>query len=390
MDERSDDAGYVPQPPQAPTAPQAPPPAEGPAPPRRRGSGAGAGVWLIIIGVVILAAQFIPGVAWWNAWPLIVVVAGVVHAFTPGDEGWGVHRLFDGLVTVSWGLVFLAITTGYVGFDVMWSILRLWPVLLIAIGFDLLGKALHMSWVRVLGSLAIIAALAFAVTTAGGYLQMESGSVFSGTLSSEPVRDVTEASVAVDIAAGALDVSKGKDLVSVTGETSMGTPELLVDREGSGASIDVRVPEPKGIVTDPRGSRVHVALSDSVLWDANISSGVSQANLDLTGLAVGSIAYKTGVGECRLRLGVVPDSVERATATVEAGVSSCTVLVPKGVEARVKSESGLAGHTVSGDFEPQGDRTWETPGYASAEAQGTPVWDIIIKTGIGAVTVDTY
>ncbi|HET6352053.1 MAG TPA: hypothetical protein VFG89_07995 [Coriobacteriia bacterium] len=347
-------------------------------------------MWLIVIGSVILAAQFIPGVAWWNAWPLIIVVAGVIHAFTPGDEGWGVHRLFDGLVTVSWGLVFLAITTGYVGFGVMWSILRLWPVLLIAIGFDLLGKALRLSWVRVLGSLAIIAALAFAVTTTSGYVPSVTTRTTSSQVLTEPVDGVQTANLAVSAGAGPISVSKGTDLVSVSGSAPWGEPTLTVDRSGSQASVSVQTPEPNGVVTGFEDAALDIGLSDSVLWEANVSSGVSQANLDLTGLAVKSVSYKTGVGECRLRLDAVPEGVDHATATVDAGVSSVTVLVPRGVAARVQSDSGLAGHSVQGDFEPQGNRTWETPSYAKASAQGAPVWDITIKTGIGAVTVDTY
>ena len=112
-------------------------------------------------------------------------------------DGWNVERIFDGFVTVAIGLVILAITTGYVGFSVVWQILALWPVLLIAIGLDLLGKALHTSWVRALGSMAVIAALAYSVAvTASGF----QGFSFTGTTASttrtveEPVGSVSEPS----------------------------------------------------------------------------------------------------------------------------------------------------------------------------------------------------
>ena len=42
----------------------------------------------------------------------IIVAAGVIQAVTPGREGWNVNRLFDGLVSVAFGLVLLGNTTG--------------------------------------------------------------------------------------------------------------------------------------------------------------------------------------------------------------------------------------------------------------------------------------
>ncbi len=387
-----------PQPPQVPYSPQSPqpqPPQAGEAPvrPHRRG-GVQAGVWLIVIGGVILAAQLMPGVTWWNFWPLIIVAVGIAQAITPGAEGWGVNRLFDGLVTIAWGLVFLAITLGYVGWSVMWSILMLWPVLLIALGFELLGRSLHQPWVRALGSIALIAALAYAVGTGGGFVApwpITAGQpTLVGATVSEPVGGVRQARLDLDIGAAEVNVSSGTELVEAASE-GMGAPQLSVQRTGSAARARLWMPsEDAWMWPGSVDRRLDVRLSDAVNWDVRIEAGAAAVDADLSDIPVRALSLEPGVSDCTVRLGQ-PGGGERATAEIEGGVSAVKLLVPEGVDARVTAEeSGLAGHTIRGDFESQGGRVWQTPGYRAARASGEPVWDISVSTGVGAVTVDSY
>jgi len=59
---------------------------------------------------------------------------------------------------------------GFVPWDVWRSILRLWPALVVALGFELLGKGTRSELVRFAGRLVVTAALlygAFVMTPAG-------------------------------------------------------------------------------------------------------------------------------------------------------------------------------------------------------------------------------
>ncbi len=157
----------------APPIPPAAPPAAPPVPPydahsgnpHRRG-GAGFGVFLVILGTVLLAAQFFPGVGWGQLWPLIIVAMGLGQMIVPGwgDER-GIMRVMDGLGTALIGLVFLGNTFGYIAWSVWWVLLSLWPVLLIAGGIAIIGKGIGQQWLRALAPLVIWAALAVAVAS---------------------------------------------------------------------------------------------------------------------------------------------------------------------------------------------------------------------------------
>lgn len=149
-------------PPHAPAAPAIPPGDRG----RRHPHGLGFGIVLVVLGVALLAAQFIPGVSWGELWPLIIVALGVGQMVTPGwgDER-GVMRVFDGFGTVLIGLVFLGNTLGYIEWSVWFVLLTLWPVLLIALGISIIGKGIGQQWLRAVAPVVIWAALALAVAS---------------------------------------------------------------------------------------------------------------------------------------------------------------------------------------------------------------------------------
>jgi hypothetical protein len=354
---------------------------------------------LVAVGLAILLIRLVPSVSWWSFWPLIIVFAGLVQAFTPGKEGWSVHRLFDGFVTVAIGGVLLAATMGVVGWSVWLDILSLWPVLLIAIGFDLLGKAMHTSWLRAFGSLAIIGALAYAVATTGSgswraeFMPLPESREAVDVAVSERVGMVRSAKLTLDSGVASVSIDRATDLIDIRGRSPFGQPTLDVERAGSEAEIraDLGGPEgPREPWTMRRGARFDVGLSSAVLWDIRMNTGVSSLNADLSQIPVRVLDLRPGVADCDVRLGAAPDGESEARAEVRAGVSSVTLRLPKDVDARVEIESGLSGSTVRGEFEKLGSGLWETPGFERARSAGRPVWTILVRSGVGSVTIDTY
>jgi hypothetical protein len=86
----------------------------------------------------------------------------------------------------------------------------------------------------------------------------------------------------------------------------------------------------------------------------------------------------------------VPQGVDEATADIDAGISSVSLDLPSGVEARIESDSGLTSHTIADEFASLGGGVWESEGYEAAKSAGRPVWTITIDSGIGSIDVDTY
>lgn len=76
-------------PPPAAPAPPGYPPMTGPQPtPPRRPTRGGItfGVVLVLVGLALLASQFVPGLDLWRLWPLIIVAIGIRTMFRGGGE----------------------------------------------------------------------------------------------------------------------------------------------------------------------------------------------------------------------------------------------------------------------------------------------------------------
>lgn len=298
-------------------------------------------------------------------------------------------RAFEGLTVVAVGAVLLANTTGYLPWGVWWSILSLWPVLLIAAGIDVIGKGLDNAWLRALSSLAVIGALAY-----GAFVMPASG---PGALAwnwdwswggdsarsvpfalSEPADPTVERGTArIQGGVGELNVTSGSsDLISITGESPFGEPELDVSTDGR--SADVNVAYPDGDLTGPGGAVMNAVLAEGVAWDLTLESGVSKTDADLSALDLTKLLVRTGVSETTIVLG--EPTAENTPVTLEAGVSSTVVRMPRGVSARVRTDSGLAPtQFADGWDEKDGVR------YSPAWSDSGESWDILVKAGISSV-----
>lgn len=165
----------APQPPFAPPptppyegwAPVAPPPQQ-PAKPTPNSSvkaALWAGSFLLFFGVSAMVASMMEGVVWWQYWPLIFVILGIVRMVIPGEEGHRMRQFVDGLIAFFSGVVLVLMSLGVIGWQSLELMLvGLWPLLLMVVGLLLLGGALKSP------TLTLLAGLCFAAFCVVGML----------------------------------------------------------------------------------------------------------------------------------------------------------------------------------------------------------------------------
>lgn len=389
---------WNPAPGSAPPPPSPVPPASASPDSHRRG-GIGIGIVLIALGLMFLIGQFVPGLAWWQMWPLFVVLLGGIQIVTPDPHsGWGVSRIMDGVGTVLVGLVLLGNTTGYISWGVWWILLTLWPVFLIAFGIAIVGRALHQSWIRMLAPIVIWVALAYAVaaslTGVGGYqpivpliYQQPTSRAFKLSV---PLGNVRVAKLTLDGGAGDIGIaSTFGELVSAKGSSPFGAPGLVVKRSADTAEVLFGPGDQHDVVVGPgfTAGKVDVGLNDTVLWNATLNTGATNLNADLSDVKLSALTLKTGVSNADLRLGQLAIYDAKTPIVIKAGVSSVTLRIPKNAEARVTASNGLSTIDVSGDLIQQPGGAWETPGYSANRGGG---YDISVESGVGNVSIRTY
>lgn len=162
------DATGAPQPPftPPPTPPyegwsSAPPqPQQSPAPTSR--SGVRVALWvgsfLLFFGVSAMVASMMEDAVWWQYWPLIFVILGIVRMVIPGEEGHRMRMFVDGLIAFFAGVVLVLMSLDVIGWQSLERMLvNLWPLLLMVAGLLLLGGALKSPTLTLLAGLCFVA-----------------------------------------------------------------------------------------------------------------------------------------------------------------------------------------------------------------------------------------
>jgi len=306
-----------------------------------------AATWLIGLGVVLLVQQLLD-IPWTEAWPLFVILVGVVSFVTTaldGTRGMSVLWAFTWpVVTIVIGAVLLASTTGVFAQGPLEMLLQWWPILLIVLGIWFLFGAL------------------FARSTPVESLSM-------------PLEGATDAQVRIRFGAGEISVSRGQPGNLVDGRFEGG---VVAKRDGN--RLELRQDTDRGIPWLERQSDWTVGLSGEIPLDLRVDTGAARGDLDLSDLRVRSVELHTGASETRLRL---PRAAGATEVRAQTGAASLVIEVPTDVAVRIRSRMTLGTTDIDQSrFPRQGD------GYASPEyATSANRADIEVSGGVGSIRV---
>jgi len=384
-----------------PPAPPAPPTTGAPQPPssggRRGGNGAiWFGVALLVVGMGIILGRVAPDLNIWGFWPasfmgIVFIVLGIRGMFwPPPHDDTRLNKVIEGVTSISVGVILIANSTGALPWNVWWSVLSLWPILLVSAGLDLIGKGLRSTWVRVLSSVVVLVALWYgafvlpATTTGWTWWRTGSASAEPFEFSEPSDSDITSGDAYIEGPVGTLTVTDGDDLVTATGRSNYGDPKFEVTTSGSKAEVDIRGLEDGPVFFGTGGNpRIDVELDRDVSWDLVVESGVSNVTARLEDLELSGLRLKSGVSNVELDLGDNPDG--DVPVTLDAGISQVTIRIPNGTEVRIERDSGLSSTNVDGDL-TKVDDGWESPGYDDASDRYT----IRLSAGISDFRVELY
>jgi len=371
-------------------------PAPGPARRPQRSGAVWFGIVLVLLGAAILLDQFFTGLDLWRLWPLIIVALGVREMFPAREGKWTVKRPAEGISTIVLGCVLLACSIGYVSWSVWLNIFSLWPLLLVVLGVEVIGKGLHNNWIRAFSNLIIAAGLVYGAffmppTAVHPWFPFIINSVdtqgFDFTAPHDS--DVVEGRAVIDAGVGEFTLEAGDDLATARGRSPY-TPVFDVTPIDGVADVAIGYGDHSwnNVSTDVT---LDITLDRDVVWDLDMSAGVTSYDLDLSDLLVSSLVLDAGVSEGTLTLGRSNLVGVRSGVPVQikTGVSAITIRIPEGDDARVSVSQGLSATNVVGSWVElhSGDgTTYESDGFSDSG----PYWDMQVESGIGAVTIEYY
>lgn len=286
------------------------------------------------------------------------------------------------ILLIAVGGILLLNTLGIVEWTIWWSLIRLWPILLIVAGLDLLiGR--RSTW----GALLVAAVtLAFVV---GALWWAISGAV-AGRANVQDIRqplgEVTQADVALNPAVGILRVEalpEAADLIrgTVPADGGLGVEETF-GQQGNQATYrlttsgQVWVPTAGGWDQDWVWELGLSPAPSLKLW---INMGAGQTDLDLDGLNLSGLEVDNGLGFTRA---ILP-AEGSYQAKISQALGGATIVVPEGLAVRITAETGLAGRDLPGDLIRESDNVYRSPDYASASHRV----DLTVDVAMGLLTV---
>ncbi|HKP51401.1 MAG TPA: toast rack family protein [Chloroflexia bacterium] len=313
-----------------------------------------------------------------------------------GGQSWAGGRGWDGkghrhgtpilgpIFLILAGVLFLLNNMGVLPWAIWGQLWRLWPLVLIAIGLDMLfgRRSPGLSLLIMVGVLAGGAAFLYYT---GGF---DPGKLVSSQLS-EPLGNARSADVSVHIGTSELYIdgkASGEQLVAGTLEyyDKEKEPARDVNRNGDRVVINL---EQRG---DGPSSWFNFDGNRSPRWDLHLATGIpvtlkvdvgtGNTNLDLSALKLERLEVDAGTGNILAQL---PSPQGTTPVVVDAGTGSLDMTIPEGVAARIKVSTGTGNTNVASRFQKQSDELYESNGYSSASNK----LDLDIDLGTGNVEI---
>ena len=287
------------------------------------------------------------------------------------------------VILIGLGIILLLNNLGVLKWSVWEVIFRLWPALLIALGLEILiGR--RSVWGSLLALVLIVVVLAGTLWLFGAGIGIGQASATEEVRQALDGAALLGAEVVIAPAVGTLHIEALPESANLvegvirlgSGERAM--PEFAV--EGETATFTLRsegafIPFVGGW-GDERGW--DLGLNPDVPLQLEVSLGVGQSDVDLTGMTVSDLEMSMGVGQ----ITVILPSEGHFQAEIDGAIGQTIVVIPAGLAARIRVDTGLASSQLPDEYQRRDD-VYTSPGYKSADNRV----DLEVSQAIGNITI---
>ena len=285
------------------------------------------------------------------------------------------------VILIGLGVVFLLNNMGVLAWSVWEVIFRLWPILLIALGLEIILSRLS-PWGSLLALVLTVAILAGALWLLGP--DIGTGQAVAGEEVRQALGEATRAEIVIEPGVGALYIESLPESANlVEGVVSVGRGRRVKRHFAVTGETATFILQTEGGTFGP-----FMGWGDQWSWklglapeaplELEVNLGVGLADIDLTGLTVDDLKVNLGVGRTVVTL---PDE-GRFYARIEGAIGETVVVIPAGLAARIRVDTGLAVSDLPNGYQ-QRDDVYTSPGYDSADDRV----DLEVSQAIGKLTI---
>jgi len=363
---------------------------------------------LIAVGIAFLFQNLgLIGGSVWDAlvqmWPLLLVLVGLNDLIRT-------RSIVGPTLMIGLGAIFMANNLNMLRWDSWMAILRLWPVLIIAIGLEIfIGR--RNVWLSAVGVGAALALLVAGLWLSGGVLGVEgivpTGDILVSEEIEQPLNGAEFAEINIDSSVGALSVdSLSGDENLIEGKIYSVEREVIrqdYEKDGDEISYYLGSDWKTGAPTSFSGYEKErlswdLDLTEEIPLDLDISLGVGESDVDLSDLNIANLDLSIGVGQTKVELAegeyqadvnggvgqsiiTLPDEGQ-IKLNVSGGVGEIVIYISEEMDAKIYVDRGIAGFSAPSGY-IQNEDSYTSPNYGDAD-------DYIILNldqGIGNISI---
>ena len=338
---------------------------------------------LVAAGVLILLINVgsLPGTVWENLvqyWPVILIIAGLDGLYK--RDGW-----VGPLVLLGLGTVLLLGNLHYIAYSGFTLLLKLWPILLVAIGLDVIFGHRASIWsnlIRVGLGIALIGGIVW-LATVSPYFSMGMKSVpFEQSLDKAKESDVRFA-----IAVGELYLSGGADEdMLIAGNAGLPKEmDLNTDYAAPKNGKSELTIEGNDVVILPVHSTTspwEFDVNSEIPINLNAEVGIGEMRINLIDTKVAEFNSEMGIGLTVLTL---PEDVDVVDAHVSGAIGQLVIRVPENAEVVIKTDNAIVSSSLPAGY-TRGEGVIRSPEADS----GANEINLDVELAIGSLIIQEY
>jgi hypothetical protein len=280
------------------------------------------------------------------------------------------------------GIVALLVNTGRIPVDRLYSLVNLWPVILVVIGLELIiRRTLHGLAADIAAALVVL----IAVVGVAAYITVAPNPAATHTYdSAADLGTIDQVALAINVGGATINVGSTTDtgqLYRAHIEYSGAQPKVQFDPAAKVLRIDQ---QDRGFSILPaRKFALTLQLNPGVRWSIEANSGAATITMNLAQIRATSLSLNTGASQEEITLGPATGIVP---VEINGGALTAHFHRPSGTEASVE----VSGGALSLDADGRGMRAIGHLSYASTGFSGAgDGYRIEVNGGACTVSLDT-
>jgi hypothetical protein len=281
------------------------------------------------------------------------------------------------------GVLILLYNLGLVDLKIWVIIARFWPLILIALGIELImGRGSISRSILLLVVLWIVFGMVMRHPTPRGAI--------TSSRIERPLTGITSAEIEISMGIGELILASLSDspyLITGTVETAVGEWPREDFKISNGKARFVLNSDTSsffhrfdffGIGAQP-ARKWELALAESIPISLDIRTGVGGAYINLERVSATDVRISTGVVKTTLTL----PAKGYSKVELSGGIGETIIRIPRGVAARIRTTTGIGSIQVRGNYSSINDE-YVSPDFDSAENRV----ELNVKGGIGSIRIE--